>query len=397
MASMAIQLHLRLLLLAAVLTAPFSARAITTTGQYTLTILGRVQHNYLYSNLQAVSINDHGVVAGNATLESPEGSLTFRGVLWHSSSPHYTILGTLVTISGTASEQSAAYWINNSGIAAGQSLEDKDHGGTFVPVIFTPNGIVNLGLKKPAFSGFADCINNYGQVVGCLFFPAPSNAVQPFLYQKGSNPQRSGSFGPSNSYFVQAFLYQNGVMTLLGYPTNAPSSNLLSAAVAINDSGLIVGYAVFASGQPTHAACYTNGAWVDLGTLGPPDAFEGYANSVNDSGTIVGTWYNDNGSGCFIYQNGRMTDLHAPNRPGEPFINNAGQIVLGNFIYQNGVWQDINDLDLGDGWKFWQALGINNQGAIIGYVFREIDGLIFYYSALLTPVSPNQEAATRTP
>jgi hypothetical protein len=80
-----------------------------------------------------------------------------------------------------------------------------------------------------------------------------------------------------------------------------------------------------------------------------------------------------------------------------PFINNAGQIVEGQFIYQNGVWQNINDLDLGDGWKFVQALGINNQGAIIGTVKREIDGLPLIYSALLTPVSPNQQAATRTP
>jgi probable HAF family extracellular repeat protein len=178
-------------------------------------------------------------------------------------------------------------------------------------------------------------------------------------------------------------------MTPLGYPTNSGSSN--SYAAAINDSGLIVGSATFASGQQPHAACYTNGAWVDLGTLASPNHFfNAYASSVNDSGTIVGNWNNGDESGCFIYQNGQMTDLHAPQRPGDPFINNAGQIVLGNFIYQNGVWQDINDLDLGDGWTFSQALGINNQGAIIGLVFRIVNGGFFYYSALLTPVSPNQ-------
>jgi probable HAF family extracellular repeat protein len=122
-----------------------------------------------------------------------------------------------------------------------------------------------------------------------------------------------------------------------------------------------------------HAACYTNGVWVDLGFIGTPT-------SVNDSGTIVGTY--GGGSGYFIYQNGQMTDLNAPQRPGKPFINNAGQIVLGNFIYQNGVWQDINDLDLGDGWKFSQAYGINNQGAMIGLVFRKVNGNPHYFFAL---------------
>jgi probable HAF family extracellular repeat protein len=146
------------------------------------------------------------------------------------------------------------------------------------------------------------------------------------------------------------------------------------------------------------ATCYTNGAWVDLGIL--PSSVYSYATSVNDSGTIVGTSILDNLTGgngdgrCFIYQNGQMTDLHAPERPGDAligaFINNAGQIVKENFIYQNGVWQDINDLDLGDGWKFLHATGINNQGAIIGTVYREANGTILYRSALLTPVSSNQ-------
>jgi len=78
-------------------------------------------------------------------------------------------------------------------------------------------------------------------------------------------------------------------------------------------------------------------------------------------------------------------------------INNSGQIVLGDFIYQNGVWQDINDLDLGDGWKFSEAIGINNQGAIIGTVFKAINGLNLYRSALLTPMKPSQQPASRTP
>jgi probable HAF family extracellular repeat protein len=366
---MAIPLYQRLLLLAAVLTAPFPAQAITTTGQYTVTILGRVQHNYPDSNLYASSINDHGVVAGAATVRVPDNpSLAARGVLWQSSTPHYTILGTISDGFNTGFD-SQAMWVNNSGIAVGSSEENTGHGFVDVPVMFTPNGIVDLGVKNASY-GIAYCINNYGQVVGNLFFFEPYIATE-------------------------AFLYQNGVMTLLGYPV--PNSGK-SEATAINDSGLIVGAAVFTFERPRHAAYYANGTWVDLGTFEPPNEyFTALATSVNASGTIVGTWENYIEGGCFIYQNGQMTDLHAPQRPGDPFINNAGQIVLGNFIYQNGVWQDINDLDLGDGWTFSQALGINNQGAIIGFVFRIVNGEFLYYCALLTPVSPNQQAATRTP
>jgi probable HAF family extracellular repeat protein len=369
MASMAIQLHLRLLLLAAVLTAPFPARAITTTGQYTVTILGRVQHNYPESTFNAFSINDNGVVAGYATVRVPDNpSQAARGVLWQNSTPHYTILGTISEFPGfNTGFDSQASWINNSGIAVGSSEENTSHGFVQVPVIFTPNGIVDLGVKN-ASKGIAVCINNYGQVVGNLSFI----------------PSGLGYDG----YAVQAFLYQNGVMTPLGYPV--PNWGY-SVAAAINDSGLIVGSAAFASRQPAHAACYANGAWVDLG-------FIGAATSVNDSGTIVGTY--SVGSGYFIYQNGQVTDLNAPRgftSPALPFINNAGQIALANFIYQNGVWQDINDLDLGDGWTFSEAFGMNNQGAIIGIVFREVNRTFLYRSALLTPVSSNQQAATRTP
>jgi hypothetical protein len=92
-----------------------------------------------------------------------------------------------------------------------------------------------------------------------------------------------------------------------------------------------------------------------------------------------------------------MSELNAPIRPGNPMINNSGQIVVGDFIYLNGVWRDINDLDLGDGWKFLEAFGINNQGAIVGTMFKAINGLNLYRSALLTPVTPGPQRAASQP
>ena len=359
---MAIQNRQRLLLIGATALAfPFSAPAITTSGQYTVTILGRVQDNYSNSSIFGFSINDNGQVAGYATVRVPHNpSRVDRGVIWQSSEPHYTILG---TISEGITFDSLAYCINNSGIAVGKSFEETNSGGHEheVPVIFTPNGIVNLGTKN-ATNGFAVGINDAGQVVGdLLYFYTPFPATQ-------------------------AFSYQNGVMTLLGYPVPTIGYSL---ALAINNNGLIVGAAQFVRHVPRHAASYFNGAWTDLGSIGPSSSFEAYATSVNDSGVIVGPWQNGNQSGVFIYQNGQIADLHAPNRYGDPFINNAGQIVFADFLYQNGSWQDINDLDLGDGWKFTEAYGINNHGAIIGAMDRVSNGVTIYRFGLLTPVTSN--------
>jgi probable HAF family extracellular repeat protein len=376
---MAIYLR-QLLLLAAVLTAPFPARA--TTGQYIISILGRVQHQYNESAFNAACVNDNGVVAGSAIVRVPDNfGLTLRGVVWENATPHYTILG---SISEASQIDSLATSINNSGTAVGQSAENTSGGMVYVPVIFTSNGIVDLGIKN-ASSGIAIGINNNNQVVGNLTWVKPGQGY--------------------NGSSVQAFLYQNGVMTLLGYP--APNWGY-DAATAINNNGLIVGSVGFAAETPAHAAYYTNGAWVDLGTIGNPLTYTGAATSVNDSGTIVGTWSNPDyfgegpRSGYFIYQNGQinmlLTPVPYPPGPYNPFINNAGQIVVANWTaIPNGGWQDLNDIDLGDGWTFTQALGINNAGAIIGLVYRQVNGTTLYRSALLTPVTSNQQPASRTP
>jgi probable HAF family extracellular repeat protein len=353
---MAIRFHQYLLLLATVLTVPFSAQA--NTGQYTVTILGRVQHNYPDSTFVAACVNDNDVVAGSANVRVPHNfTRPTRGVIWNSST-HYTILGTISEDNGFDSEAS---WINNSGIAVGSSIENTSHGFVTVPVVFTPTGIVDLGIKN-ALNGNAVCINNNGQIVGNLDFNGTPISAE-------------------------AFLYQNGVMTLLGYPV--PTIGY-SQATAINKNGLIVGAAIFTANEQAHPACYTNGAWVDLAS-----GFNGAgeATSVTDSGTIVGTW----GAVYFIYQNGQFAKLNAPRSglAGPPSINNAGQIVVGNFIYQNGVWQDINNLDLGDGWTFLEAFGINNQGAIIGVMSSQGGNLERY--ALLTPVTSNKQPASSLP
>lgn len=349
-------------LLSAALAFPVSAQS--SGVQYTVTVLGLVQHNYPNSYFSPVGINDNGVVVGSAVVKVPDNpEQSERGVLWQRNT-HYTILGTLSENTGY---DSAATWINNSGITVGNSSEHVGPGFDYEthPVMFTPNGIVNLGVKN-SVGGWATGINNASQVVGYLYFSTPVQATE-------------------------AFLYQNGVMTPLGYPV--PTIGY-SQAYAINNNGLIVGTAQFSGsgyGANLHAVSYANGTWTDLGTLGTHQYWKYAATSVNDSGVIVGNWGYALQYGIFIYQNGQMTDLKAPVASDAlvvPIINNAGQIIYQNFIYQNGVWQDINTLiEPGSSWQLTGATAINNEGAIVGFISNASQRI--YRAGLLTPVSSN--------
>jgi hypothetical protein len=92
-----------------------------------------------------------------------------------------------------------------------------------------------------------------------------------------------------------------------------------------------------------------------------------------------------------------MTDLNVPGGSsiGAPIgINNANQIVTDHYIYQNGVWQDLNTLiDPNSGWKVGGAAAINNEGVIAVSSLYQYVGQ--QQAGLLTPVSSDQQPASR--
>jgi probable HAF family extracellular repeat protein len=174
------------------------------------------------------------------------------------------------------------------------------------------------------------------------------------------------------------FLYQNGTVTLLGFPI---PNQKASTAAAINNSGLIVGSAVFQTGR--HAATYSGGQWHDLGTIGPAGSGS-EATSVNNQGWIVGTFeYAGNAlNGGFLYKDGKMTNLNLPNAspdgPQVENINDQGQIVatapaikgngfgVAGYLYENGQWTQIDTLlDPAQKWSIVQTYGISNTGSIV--------------------------------
>jgi probable HAF family extracellular repeat protein len=167
----------------------------------------------------------------------------------------------------------------------------------------------------------------------------------------------------------RAFLYEQGIMHDLG-----TLGGRHSTGHAINDGGMVVGYAEFDSSDNRHAFAYLHGAMTDLGTLGGNFSS---ANAVNNQGVIVGesTVSTDplSDSHAFLFKNGVMSDLGSlgGTLASALLINEAG-LVAGHatladgsyhlFVYENSTLTDIGSL----GGNFATVYGINNQGTIVG-------------------------------
>jgi probable HAF family extracellular repeat protein len=218
------------------------------------------------------------------------------------------------------------------------------------------------GMTDLGFAGFANKINNQGEVIGEI-----SASAHAFLWQDGRllDLGTFDGYGGSSAYginnrsevigqatglnFLHAFAWTRGggmrdLGTLDGNPTSTSGAN------AINDQGQIVGGSYSQALGTTHAVYFSPQGVIDLGTLGGLSD----ASAVNNLGQVVGDSYAASGDHAFL------TDLH-----GGPMV-------------------DLNTLIPPDsGWTLFSARGINDAGQIVGT--GQLPGYNNIHAYLLTP------------
>lgn len=197
---------------------------------------------------RGISINTAGQVAGIAYNGMYGVNVTNQqAVVWTNGTP------TLLATPGAANAVPYVAQINNSGQVVG-NIESP--AGTEVALVW--NGSTPTLLDPlPGYTGYsyATGINDSGLIVGSIF-------------------------GDENLYY-SAVVWHGTTPTAL--PTFS-SQILGSRAVAVNNSGVVVGLGAVPGGSSPGAVAWANGVITSLGTLGGPSA----ATALNDRGIIVG-------------------------------------------------------------------------------------------------------------
>jgi probable HAF family extracellular repeat protein len=178
-----------------------------------------------------------------------------------------------------------------------------------------------------------------------------------------------------------------------------------SYAVAVNNSGVVVGDTTYGDTENRHAFMYSDGVMRDLGTLGGANSD---VSAINDSGVAVGSSeLASGGSVAVMYKDGAIIELGNPSLPcnggcwdgsAASSINNAGKVVgyttefngqwLEPFLFTDGVMHNLNTM-IAPGWDLSFALAINDNDQILALGYSP-DSV--YQYVLLTPTGANLSA-----
>jgi uncharacterized membrane protein len=128
---------------------------------------------------------------------------------------------------------------------------------------------------------------------------------------------------------------------------------------------------------------------IDLGTL--PGDLSSFANGINERGQIVGDSFGLVVGHPFLFNKGVMINLAAGSELGSiaSAINNRGDAVgyatsTGHaLLFRKG---QVIDISQSSGVAFFDALGINDTGQVIGIVMGPSLGLMGYHAAVCTLV-----------
>lgn len=256
----------------------------------------------------AFGINDAGNVVGWAlnTISDPFafsvfafGATQAHAVQWQEG-----VIQDLGTLGGP---DSAAYFVNERGQVAGQSLTNSIPNATTGfptqdPFLWEKDRMIDLG-SLGGTNGYPLSLNNWGQVVG------------------QSNLAGDQTFHP--------FLWDQDVLTDIGtFGGDFGSANWL------NDAGEVVGWAQYPGNQVFRPFVWKNGGMIDLGTVSGDHC--GIAFGINSAGQVVGSSGDCQGNGlhAFLWENGHIVDLNTLIPPASGLqlksatnINDRGEIA----------------------------------------------------------------------
>lgn len=258
------------------------------------------------ANTAAFGINDAGTVVGSM-------SVGFAQTHAFAHSGSYVDIGTFGGLN------SIALGINNNGTVCGSALNGVGHTHAFLW-----QGGILIDIHMLAQVSAAAGANGNTAIINSTFSQA---------HDVNDSNDVAGYYTAANNLGVvteRAFHYRSEILTEL-----ANLGGTKSRALAINNSGRIVGWSELPTGAKRAVIFYINGNILNLGTPGSMTWSAAYA--VNDGGVIVGS-------------------------AGTTATNTVA------FIYQNGTITDLNALiPSTSGWSLQAATGINSAGRITGY------------------------------
>lgn len=300
---------------------------------------------YSYAN----AINNFGEMVGNDTKNESGNSQKYSAptsyaAIW--SNAYYVPKTTLL-----AEVDSRAYGINNLSTIVGTSLKEGVAGYQLVATAWQ-NGEAHYleSLSNGQFKSVAKSINDKGIIVGDSYSGNSWNEHHATLWNEAGAIDL-GTLGGKDS-----------------------------TATAINNTGIVVGWASGTElGDYMHPVMWAEGKIINLSPT-----HHGVASSVNDSGVVVGSIFDDEMYAhpmLWINQKEIALQANAGAYCYANTINNKNQIV-GSEIASNGefhamLWNtpDSAPIDLNlyldrsqldAGWRLANATDINEQGWIVG-------------------------------
>ena len=252
-----------------------------------------------------------------------------------------------------------------------------DCSGECVPP-FGPAGplsylIIDLGTLGGDFSR-ARAINNLGQVVG---WAECADGAHAFLWEHGTMTDLGGPYEDEHSYANdisesghvvissanRAYLWYNGTTQLI----QGLGPSVTAHPYAVNSLGQVVGTSTVASGT-SHAFLWHNGEIRDL----TEEGFGSWAWDISNAGHVVG--------GSSLWQDGIVTDLGSLLGGGPAYgagVNDLGQVVgsgharpddVDPFLIHAFLWENevIRDIGVHSTLRHSEAVAINNLGQVVG-------------------------------